>query len=135
MNRKRRMDPLKELGKDGFDFRTQRDSDKQFYWLSAQTVQPTYLNSAAGWNTNIKHATLRATVFSNTNEIQVKTTGVGRVTLWFPPKLINYGEKVTIRLNGAAPVKYTITPNLDTLLETLYQTGDRQRLYFARLDL
>jgi pimeloyl-ACP methyl ester carboxylesterase len=135
MNRKRRMDPLKEVGKDGYEFRTQRDSDKQFYWLSAQTVQPNYLNSAAGWNTNIKHATLRATVFSNTNEIQVKTTGLGRVSLWFPPKLINYGEKVSIRVNGAGPVKYTITPNLDTLLETLYQTGDRQRLYFARLDL
>jgi len=134
MNRKRRAHPLKELGRQGEEFRTQRSTDNQFYWLSTASVQPQHLNTAAGWNANSKSATMRATVFS-TNEIHVKTSGVGRVTLWFPPKLVNYGDKVSIRVNDAAAVKALVTPNLDTLMETLYQTADRQRLYFARLEL
>jgi hypothetical protein len=134
MNCKRRAHPLKELGGKDEEFRTQRASDNHFYWLSAQTVQPNYLNTASGWNNNIKNATLRATVFNN-NEIHVRTTGVSRVTVWFFPKFVNYGEKVSIRHNDAAAVKHTVTPRLDTLLETLYQTGDRQRLYFAKVEL
>jgi len=134
MNRKRRATPLKELGKQSEEFRSQRSTDNQFYWASAQTVQPANLNTASGWNPNVKSATLRATVFNN-NEIHVTTSGLSKVTLWFAPKFVNYGEKVAIRLNGAAAVKLQVTPNLETLLETLYQTADRQRLYFARVDL
>ena len=71
----------------------------------------------------------------NNNEIQVKTSGVGPVTLWFAPKLIDYGQKVSIRLNDAPAVEREVTPDLGTLLERLYETADRQQLYFARLDL
>jgi pimeloyl-ACP methyl ester carboxylesterase len=132
MNRKRRAYPSRELGKAGEEFKTQRSTDNQFYWLSTSAVQPPHLNSAAGWNPNSKSATLRATLFNN-NEIRIKTSGVGPLTVWFGPKFINYAEKVTISINDSRPQKTLVTPDLYTLLETLYETGDRQRLYFAKL--
>jgi hypothetical protein len=68
------------------------------------------------------------------NLIVVKTSGVGPMTLWFGPKLVDYTRKVTIKLNGTQST-HTITPSLEVLLEHQYFTGDRQQMYFARVDL
>jgi len=133
MNRKTRLHPTKEVGRPGEEFKTQRTTDNQFYWIGTDAILPAHLNSAAKWMSN-SPATLAAGVY-NDNTIIIKTAGVRSVTLWFGPKLIEYKDKVTIRLNGDAPFTKMITPSLETLLETLYQTGDRQQLYFARLDL
>jgi pimeloyl-ACP methyl ester carboxylesterase len=135
MNRKRRANPLREVANEGLDFKTYRNSDKQFYWLSTDTVQSGHLNSATQWNPQIKPATLSAKVIASVNEVQVKSSGVGPITVWFGPKLVNYGEKVSLRINGKAPQRVTIVPSLDVLLSTLFQTGDRERLYFARVEL
>jgi pimeloyl-ACP methyl ester carboxylesterase len=123
MSRKKRVFPLRQLGVSGEEFTTLRPTDNQFYWLSTDAPP------ASG----AKPGKLRAQVYSD-NSLHVKTSGVGRVTIWFAPKMLNYAEKVTIKLNGAA-ISKQVTPNLDTLLENFYQTGDRQRMFFARLDL
>src|SRR5262249_53379346 len=136
MNRKSRLHPTKEVGRDGEEFKTHRVTDNKFYWISTDNILPSHLNSAESpgqWKGN-SPAKLSAGVYAD-NSIIVKTTGVTGVTLWFGPKLVEYKDKVTIRLNGAAPFTRNVTPSLDTLLETLYVTGDRQQLYFARLDL
>jgi pimeloyl-ACP methyl ester carboxylesterase len=126
MSRKKRVFPLRQLGVSGEEFTSLRPTDNQFYWLSTDTLSPGNVAK------NIP-ARLTAQIF-NDNSVHVKSSGVGRVTIWFAPKMLNYAEKVTIKLNGAATVRQ-VTPNLDTLLENFYQTGDRQRMFFARLDL
>ncbi|HYV39906.1 MAG TPA: PHB depolymerase family esterase [Gemmataceae bacterium] len=133
MDRKRRWRPIKEVGRAQEEFKTQRSTDNHFYWVSTSNVQANRLNSAAGWNAKLAPATLQASVFAN-NEVHIKTVGVSNVTLWFFPGMVNYNEKVTIRVNGAGAISRVVTPNLDTLLERLYETGDRQQLYIARMD-
>jgi pimeloyl-ACP methyl ester carboxylesterase len=134
MNRKRRAHPLKEVGRVEEEFRTQREGDTQFYWLSTSGVKTDRINFKNGkWNADTKNATMMATVFTD-NLIVVKTSGVGPVTLWFGPKLVDYTRKVTIKNNGTQAA-YTITPSLEVLLEHQYFTADRQQMYFARLDL
>jgi len=136
MNRKKRFQPVKELGREKEEFRTQRRTDTKFYWLSAGGVQQAYLNTPGdAWNPTLGPGSMRATVF-NSNEIHIHTVGlVAPMTIWCFPKMLNYSEQVKIRLNGSVPVFRKITPNSDTLLETLYETADRQRLYFAKVDL
>ena len=46
MNRKRRAHPLKQVGKQGEEFRTLRNTDNQFYWISTTGVLPAHVNSA-----------------------------------------------------------------------------------------
>jgi pimeloyl-ACP methyl ester carboxylesterase len=136
MNRKRRANPQKFLGSEDLEFKTSRRSDKQFYWLSIEDVQPNHVNSASQWISTMKPAMLTARVISASNEIQVKTSGVvGPVTIWFGPKLVNYGEKVKVRINDRTAGTQTIVPTLEVLLPVLYQTGDRERMVFARMDL
>ncbi len=95
---------------------------------------PACINSAAGWNALVQPAKLRASI-SGKNDINITTAGVSSVTIFFEPRLVNFGEKVKITVNGKARQPMQITPDLYTLLETLLETGDRQRLCLARLDL
>ena len=134
MNRKKRAHPLKEVGRAGEEFKTARNSDNSFYWISTDLVQPAYVTSADKWDATKFPATLTASVYTD-NTIIVKTHGVGTVTIWFGPKLVEYKDKVTIKLNGGSPITRTITPNLETLLENQYYTADRQRVFFARVDV
>jgi poly(3-hydroxybutyrate) depolymerase len=134
MNRKKRYHPLKECGHDGEEFRTARATDKQFYWISAISVGKDYITEAGkAWKTSFP-AKMWAKVFTE-NRITVSSSGVSGVTLWFGPKLVDYTQKVTITYNGSTPMTRTITPNLETLLENQFETGDRQQMFFARLDL
>jgi pimeloyl-ACP methyl ester carboxylesterase len=135
MGRKRRANPLRDLGSKELEFRTQRNSDLQFYWLSADAVLPNHLNWKADYSAQRKPALLTAKVIGGVNEIQVRASGVSAVTVWFVPKLVNYGEKVNIQLNGRQTGGQKIVPSLGILLETLYRTGDRERMVFARVDL
>jgi hypothetical protein len=49
--------------------------------------------------------------------------------------MLDYAKPVTIRVNGNAVIgNKKIIPSLKVLLESLYQTGDRQRLFLARID-
>jgi pimeloyl-ACP methyl ester carboxylesterase len=138
MNRKRRMQPLKEVGRKLEEFRTNRNSDLNFYWLSADTVLPNYKGDFSSRDrfvaTAKNPAKLWAAVFNN-NEVRVNAIGVANITIWFPQKLVNYGDKVTIKLNNFQPLMIKVNPNLDVLLEYLYYTGDRQRLVLDKLQL
>ena len=50
--------------------------------------------------------------------------------------MLNYSEKVHLRLNGGVVfAARLIKPSLEVLLEDFFQMGDRQRLFWARLDL
>jgi hypothetical protein len=134
MNRKRRAHPLKTLGKPDEEYKTFRTTDNQFYWIGTSAVLPQCLNTAAAWNPSIRPARLRASV-SAKNDIFITASGIGQVSIWFVPNLVNYGEKVSVRINQGLAKTFVITPNLDALLETLYETGDRQCPCLYRLDL
>lgn len=135
MNRKKRAFPIRDLGIATREFKTQRVTDNQFYWLSTSFVLPGRLAWPAVWDKQkTKPATLAAAIFSADNSVRVDAHGVGQVTIWFAPKMLNYGEDVAVKLNDAFVFRKKIVPSLETLLENLQQTGDRQRLYFAKLD-
>lgn len=138
MNRKKRANPQRELGIREEEFKTMRALDNRFYWLSTDSLQPRVLNDVAAWNKNAMPATLQARIFSTKDgpEIQVKTSGVNQVTIWLGPGMIEYDKMVKVVINsGQLRPNRKITPNVETLLEHLYQLGDRQRLYWARIDV
>ena len=45
---------------------------------------------------------------------------------------MDFSKPVTMRINGAASTARTIKPKLASLLEDLYQRGDRQHLFLAK---
>ncbi len=160
MNRKVRVNPLKQVGLaragggSGEEFRTLRECDNAFYWLTTSAISPRCLapTSDLGKNTRTLAATVAATISTaadlvvkkgradkdnSWNHINVRTNGLEQLTIWLGPKMIDYAKPVQVRVNGgiAGRGNRMIQPSLHTLLEDLYQRGDRQRLYFAKIDL
>jgi pimeloyl-ACP methyl ester carboxylesterase len=136
MSRKKRVFPLQQLGRDDKNdpFRTMRESDNRFYWLSTDAILPNHLNDATAWNPGTRPATLLARI-SGGNYIYLRTVGLKQATIWLAPGMINFDQKIKLTINGSPQRDRKLRPSLGTLLEDLYQRGDRQRVFVARIDL
>jgi pimeloyl-ACP methyl ester carboxylesterase len=139
MARKKRAKAVPELGRNpnagpfGEEFQTMRQTDNRFYWLSTDDISDRNLNEAGRWKPTVAAATLQARIFEG-NQIHINTRGLKQLTVWLgPDMLIDFDKPVNIRLNQFAPRNYPAKPSLRTLLEDLYQRGDRQRLFFVEI--
>jgi pimeloyl-ACP methyl ester carboxylesterase len=153
MSRKKRIHPMKEMGRYhtggavgmGEEFKILRSSDNRFYWLSTSAVTDSHINEVRNWQKSTRPATLQAscTVVNEETkagpriwtQFNLRTSGVKQVSLWIAPNQIDFSRPVRIRHNGTLfGGDRHLQPNLGTLLEELYTSGDRQRLFVARLD-
>jgi hypothetical protein len=133
MGYKHRLNPVRELGGKDEEFRMLRAGDNQFYWLSLGVNPNRLAEPDAAKIAATLAARACASIFEK-NVIHVNTAGVHQVTLLLGPKMLTFTEPVSVRINGSAAVKRTVTPDLETLQEHLVRTGDRQRVVVARLE-
>jgi hypothetical protein len=137
MDRKERANPVAELGTIGREFLTVRSADNRFYWLSTDSVKSLHLNEDGKYNVNVLGAQLKGSI--GKNQISVIAKGVNQVSVWLGRDrrgqyMVELDKPVTVYINGQAQVNVKVTPSIKFLMEDLYERGDRQRLYFARLD-
>jgi hypothetical protein len=137
--------PMQQLGVDGGgssfgkELCTMRSGKSHFYWLSTDAVHPAHVNDPARWRSNVMPATLHGRIDPTSNDVFLRTFGVEEVTLWLGRSpggrtMIDFDRGVTVRLNlTIAMADRKVTPNLGVLLEDLYERGDRQQLFLARL--
>jgi pimeloyl-ACP methyl ester carboxylesterase len=147
MRLKKRAVPLHQLGTNGGgsalgnELMTMRQTDNHFYWLSTAQVTPACLNTLAGWRPAVQPAMIYAKVDPQANAITIKTSGLRQVTLWLGrnaqgQNMVDLTKPVLVRTTLDKPLaRKNLTPSLETLLEDLYQRGDRQLLFLARIDL
>ncbi len=134
MSRKKRANPLRQLGQREGEFRTMRETDTRFYWLSTDRISPSHLNTFQAWVKTRQPATMWAQIAQN-NVISIRTQGLDQVTVWLGPGMVNYGEQVKLNLNLSPLRARTVTPSLDVMLDELARTGDRQRLFWAAIPI
>jgi hypothetical protein len=112
-----------------------RPADNHFYWLSGEGLLERHVNSAQKWSGSLGPALLQARG-SEGNHITVNAHGFKRVLVWLGPGMVDFEKPVTVQLNAGLNSSHRkIQPNLGTLLEDFYQRGDRQRLFFAKVEL
>jgi pimeloyl-ACP methyl ester carboxylesterase len=148
MQPKRRAFPLRQLGTDGNrgplgdEFYTCRATDNQFYWLSTDGILDTHLMPTGRWNPSVSSATMTARIDRETNHIYVRTYGLTQLSIWLGRNargetMIDFDKPVTVHV-GVETSKWVnkkVTPSLALLLEDVFQRGDRQRLFLAKIDL
>jgi len=152
ISRKRRYHPVKELGRyhsggtGGEEFKTMRACDNRFYWLSTDDISSKHINSYHSWSKNAFPAHMTASISVGNQaegktgakiwtQINIRSVGINQVTLWLEPNQIDFANPVTLFWNGRSYKQRTIEPSVQTLLEELYISGDRQRLFVAKVDL
>jgi hypothetical protein len=137
---KKRATGLPQLGKFGNggplgeEFQAMRQSDNRFYWLSTTALTKGHFNDGEDWNPRITAGSFQGQIFEG-NQLNINVRCVHDVTIWFTKDMIDYSKPVTVRINGVIRMQnQKITPSLHTLLEDLYQRGDRQRLFWAKAE-
>jgi pimeloyl-ACP methyl ester carboxylesterase len=152
---KKRFHPTKELGRyrNGSileDFHSSRSCDNRFYWLSSAEIDDKKQidHTATTWPNFFEPASFQAQITLGNqvdaktkdakiwNQIDLRVGGLRQVTIWLTPGMMDYSKDLKIRVNtreigGLRKVQ----PRVETLLEELYQTGDRQRLFVGRIDI
>ena len=58
------------------------------------------------------------------NQFNVRVSGLKQVTLWITPNMMDFSKKVLVRANGEQIGPIIIQPQLETLLEELFSSGD-----------
>lgn len=153
MSRKKRMRPTRGMGRYaqgggvGEEFKTMRASDNRFYWLSTDEISSNFLSEQGSFAKSTQPATLQASLavvndagFKGDAKIwstfQIRTAGIRQVTLSIAPNQIDFAKDVKIIWNSKQyGAIRKIQPSVQTLLEELYATGDRQKLVVAKIDL
>jgi hypothetical protein len=141
MGRKRRADPGKMVGPPEYagrtevpGFRSVRLQDNRFHWLSSDDIKPEYTMDPVLHGRAATPAKFSARILEG-NTIETRVIGMRQLTLWFGKGMVDYAKPVTVKLDRTSkPVTRMIAPEIPVLMEDLYERGDRQRPYFARMD-
>ena len=129
--------------------RSTRPSDNRFYWLSTEQIDDRNLGDHASktWSPKFLPATFQANLSLGNksekdgsakiwNRANLRVSGVRQLSFWITPGMMDLSKPLVIHVNGQqVGGQRHIEPSLQTLLEQLYLTGDRQRLFVARIDL
>jgi pimeloyl-ACP methyl ester carboxylesterase len=118
------------------DFQSMRKTDDRFYWLSTKSIGDRQINDAKSWSNNIIPATFQGNVFVENNSISVTVHNLKQVSVWLARDMIDFTRPANISVNGVNRwMNKKIEPSLPTLMEDFYARCDRQRIYFAKVDI
>lgn len=153
MSRKKRQYPNRQLGSYSTsgavseEFRSLRHGDNHFYWLSSDAINDANTQTYTNWVNHRPPALFQGNV-SLVNEgdskgnpriynlISLRLIGMKQATVWLSPAMIDFTKPVQVRVNSAylGPQR-AVTPSINAMLEEHFHNADRQRLYYARIDL
>jgi pimeloyl-ACP methyl ester carboxylesterase len=152
MSAKRRVFPTKALGTynpTGYgseEFRSLRQSDTHFYWLSSDEIQDEHTQDYTKWDKTRSPAKFQGSVVVQNEsdakgnarivtQISLRILGLKNVTVWLSPALVDFTKPIQLRVNGqSVGLPKLVTPTLTTMLEEHFKNVDRQRLFYAKID-
>jgi hypothetical protein len=124
-----------------------RTCDNRFYWLSTDSIDAQHLNTMKGWNDRTRPAGLHARITPRNEplgggkvrvwtQVLLRTYGVRQVSIWLGPNMADFTNPVVVHHNGSPITRdIKIQPSYQIMLEDFFQNWDRQRLFFARVDV
>ncbi len=119
-----------------FVTRSMRDWDNSFWWLELAELPPKAVTAPEEWPppAGLLPVLTKASV-KEKNTIFV-TTGAARAVIWLAPELVDFKQPVRLTVNGVR-LKSTpiVEPDLAVLLEDVRTRGDRQRVFWAKVEM
>ena len=125
--------PLSEVSR--FEISTLRLFENRFHWMQARAI-PKNLFPPVAWNTSrprLPNRKLYKANFTPTGTIYLNHPG-DETTLWLSPELFDFENRCRISANSRQVFNDYVTPSIEDMLTDLRERGDRERLFWARLD-
>lgn len=116
-----------------WEFGTMRRSEQACHWLSAGGLRDELFPLDIYSSKRTKTISAKVTSGDRGNNIYIQVPGAS-ATIWLAPELIDFDQRLRVRFNMKMTHSDFVQPSLRTLLTRLRETGDRQRLYWAKLD-
>jgi len=131
MSRYRRVKPPKQI-----ETKTLRETDNQVFWYEFDGIPRNVTN--VDWTAEKKRAIrpMIATAIITEGNSLVIQSGAARNRVWLSPDngLVNFDNRLSVRVNGRQRFNDFLKPDIKALLERVRLTGDRQQLYWAVLE-
>ncbi len=127
---RRRPDP------EQFSMNVLRPTDNEFYWLEVSDFPPNTFRPII-WVGDQKTAPRAQTISGQItpgNTIRVKSAG-RHARIRLSPTSCDFAQRIRVIMGTRRVFSDFVQPSLETLLEDLRVRGDRQRLYWAQLEL
>jgi len=116
------------------DMQTMRPADNRFYWLEfsglpANLTQP----RVNRYGNTLPPRPLPITGKITQGNTIYLTVGSERLTLWLTPELVDFEERLKVNWRRRTVFNEIPERSIKDMLEHVYVTGDRDRLYWQRL--
>lgn len=118
-----------------FEEKILRPIDNRFYWVRTenfppQITRPVVVNG--NHRIQAKPVSLNVSVKEG-NVIYVRSGGKVN-TLWFSPEIVDYEQRLVVRIGGKQKFNDFLRPDMKAMLDDFRNRGDRQKLFDVRLD-
>jgi predicted esterase len=113
------------------DVTTMRPWDSFFWWIDLEGIPENLTILPAEWPKSGVRAGKYEAKVTTTNRLIVDAKA-RKVTAWVSPELVNFAEKVTVKINDRNPE--AVTPSTPVLLEDVRSRGDRQHPFWAKVE-
>lgn len=116
------------------DMQTMRPADNRFYWLEFSGL-PTNLTQPRvnRYGNALPPRPLPITGKITQGNTIYLTVGAERLTLWLSPELVDFEERLKVNWRRRTVFNEIPERSINDMLEHVYVTGDRDRLYWQRL--
>ena len=112
-----------------------RPTDDQFYWINVsgfpQNVTEVDLLSGQG-DDRVQPMTID--VKSTPANTIFLSSGASQHTIWLSPQNIDFEKRIIVRIKAVQRFNDFVRPDMGTMLEDLRLRGDRETMFWARLD-
>jgi len=118
-----------------FEMKVLRPSENHFYWIQAHGLPDNALDtSVLAGNKRVTPMTLDAHITPG-NSVRISRSGAKRHIIWLSPELIDFDKRVKVEYRGRQRFNGFLKPDIETILEDFRVRGDREKLYWTRLDI
>lgn len=117
------------------EVKTMRPEHNRFHWLEFHGLPEQILQPRLNRQGNpmpAKALPISAKITAG-NSLFI-TAGVDRISLWLTPDLVSFEDRLKVVWKGKTVYNDIPEADIQTMLEHLQVTGDRDRLYWKRLD-
>jgi pimeloyl-ACP methyl ester carboxylesterase len=131
---RRKRDPYPK----SFKAYTARECDARFYGVVVQGFvdgRATAPEAVEPLGQNLQPATIDMQSSTMSNLLRYETKGLRRIDVWVPPKLIDFNRRMEVRVNRKSFFKGVPKPSIDAFLEDLRLRGDRQQIYWMKVNV
>ena len=112
-----------------------RPHDDQYYWVTLRGLPASVIQSPVNGGSGRQNRPMMLQVKITEGNTVYLRSGAERHTLWLSPEMIDFQQRVRVRDGGRTVFNDFVQPDIATLLEDVHRRADRQKLFFARIDL